>query len=274
MTIAKPFLKWPGGKRKIAPKILELLAVGKHDRFAELFAGGGAVFFALRNQGHTGPALIADVNAELIRTYRAVRDEVEDVIAILEDFQDLHSERFYYIKRADEPTDNADIAARMIYLNKAGFNGLYRVNKKGGFNVPYGKNPNANVCDADNLRACSAALQGTMILTQSFEVEMSDPKPGTRIYCDPPYVPASATSNFTSYTADGFDYTDQRRLRDFAAKSKRKGAKVVLSNSDTAPVRELYLNDATCFQALRIQVRRSINADAATRGKVGELLIF
>lgn len=269
----KPFLKWAGGKRRIAHTITDLLNIGPSDPYFEVFTGGGAVFFHLRTKGHIGPAYLSDVNAELVATYRAVRDDVEELIALLSDYDELHSEAFYYSKRLEDwkyLEDDAEIGARMIYLNKAGFNGLYRVNKAGGFNVPFGHNLNANILDEDNLRACSVALQGVALAVAGFRSTIRSVKSGF-VYCDPPYVPISATSNFVGYTAKGFTADDQIDLRDEALKAKRRGVRIVLSNADVEPVRVLYSTD---FDLHEIKVARPINSKSTGRGKVGELLIY
>ena len=270
---AQPFLKWVGGKRRVLPEIFkDMPEVFAH--YYEPFVGGGALFFHMRSHGHLmdGQITISDANLRLIRTYRAVRDNVEGLIERLQVYKARHSKEFFYDLRAvdiDRKRSDVDVAAWMIYLNKTAFNGLYRVNKKNKFNAPFGRYTNPNICDVHNLRACSTALQNVEIVHAYFDHMRKRVQAKDFVYFDPPYVPISVTSSFTSYTHGGFGALEQRILRDFALELKEKGVHVTLSNSDHPLVRDLYQG----FRVRSIQVGRSINSKASARGKVGEVLI-
>lgn len=264
----KPFLKWVGSKRALVPEILARLP-RRIETYREPFLGGGAVFFALAAERRFKTACLSDVNVELVRTYRALRDCVDVVILRLK--QHRYNEREYYDARAldpDEMTD-AECASRFIYLNRTGFNGLYRVNAKGKFNVPWGRYDNPLICDEDNLRAVSRVLQGVRLDIERFGFNIVKAKRGDAVYCDPPYWPASKTSNFTSYSADRFDSYQQEILEQEALSADWRGAVVVLSNADVPPVRELY-----CQWRLE-SVSRSgrMSSKGSGRQRVGELLI-
>lgn len=272
---AKPFIKWAGGKRRLLQELrLDIPeAIG---RYHEPFIGGGALFFdqARRHQPGSAPwAVLSDANRRLIRTYRAVRDAPDRLIERLRERKATHDRDQFYAVRALDPdsfVDDVEVAAWFIYLNKTAFNGLYRVNRKGRFNVPLGKYANPNICDEDGIRAASAALQGAELHHESFENVEHRADPGDVVYFDPPYVPASKTSSFTDYTRDGFTLEDQTRLRDVAAALKMRGVCVILSNSDTPVVRELY---GQGFDLRQVSCGRSINSKAKKRGRVGELII-
>lgn len=263
---AKPFIKWVGGKRQLLPELLQRVP-GSYGRYFEPFVGGGALFFEMQPRA----AALTDVNARLIRTYRGVRNSVEEVIALLDTYP--HSEEFFYGLRSapiDAATD-VEVAAWFIYLNRTCFNGLYRVNRKNGFNVPYGRHANPTICDAETLLACSAALQGASLEAADFEQAVADAQPGDLVYFDPPYVPLTVTSSFTSYTADGFGSADQQRLRRVALELKHRGVHVLLSNSSAQMVRELY---AEHFVVHEVDARRSVNSKGSGRGSVKELLMW
>lgn len=278
-AVAKPFIKWAGGKRRLVPELIRRAPAG-FGRYHEPFMGGAALFFGLTTERVSSGvpadrpwATLSDTNLRLVRTFRAVRDDVEGVIARLEDYAVGHDSDQYYAVRAlavDEMELDADVAAWFIYLNKTGFNGLYRVNRKGGFNVPIGRYKNPRVCDADNLRAASRALQSTEVLHETFDAVLDRAEPGDLVYFDPPYVPASTTASFTSYTKVGFSLEDQRRLRDVAHALKERGVSVLLSNSDTPPVRSLYRRG---FTKRQVMMTRAINSKASKRGAVAELII-
>ncbi len=266
----RPFLKWAGGKTRLAPTIAARRprAFGTYH---EPFVGGGALFFYLYRQGLVRKAILSDINAELIATYRAVRDHVEQVIRILQSFP--HDEKFFYSLRAVDPRtlDLPHLAARMIYLNKTAYNGLYRVNRRGQFNVPFGRYKRPRYLDPDNLRAVSKALQKVELRCVSFEAVLSWAQPGDWVYCDPPYVPLSATANFTQYQPNGFGLEQQRQLRDTAMLLYENGVAVTLSNSDTPITRELYGRPP--FEIEEVLASRFISSKATTRGPVQELLI-
>lgn len=261
----RPFLKWVGGKRQLLP-VLTSHVPHRFGRYHEPFLGGGALFFHLR----PGRAVLSDTNARLIRTWRGVRDAVEDVIALLAAYP--HDRAFFEQKRA-EPIDersDAEVAAWFIYLNRTGFNGLYRVNRRNIFNVPFGAYANPTICDADLLRMASATLADTELHVEDFGVVLDRAEPGDFVYFDPPYVPLSATSSFTSYTADGFGMPEQARLRDTARALKERGVHVLLSNSSAPAVHELY---ADGFSRTPVSAARAINCDATKRGSVTELIL-
>jgi len=261
----RPFLKWAGGKRRLLPTLLKHAPEGATGYF-EPFVGGGALFFALLPP----KAVLADRNQRLIRAYRGVRQNVEKVIRLLKSYR--HDPNFFYEFREaniDDGTD-AEVAAWFIYLNRTGFNGLYRVNRENRFNVPFGRYTNPRICDEPSLRACSAALARADLRVEDFEVAVADAKAGDFVYFDPPYVPLSNTSSFTSYTAAGFGEAEQRRLRDTARRLKDRGVRVLLSNSSAPSVRELY---AEGFRITEVAAARAINSKASARGTVVELLI-
>jgi len=273
--MAKPFLKWAGGKRALAPQILKLLPKSI-DKYYEPMVGAGALFFRLATLGRFKTAKISDVNAELITTYTAIRDNLEEVLRYLQRLDSQHKGRanpesyFYNVRAMELDADDATpIAARMIYLNKTCFNGLYRVNRSGRFNAPFGRYKNPTICDTPNLTAVSAALQGVEITCQDFEAALSEISPKVdAAYLDPPYWPVKKGS-FTAYTELGFDSIDQQRLGDLAHKLKKLGVRAVLSNSDVAPVHAMYRG----LNVGIVSAARSINSNAAGRGKVTEVLI-
>lgn len=272
-VVAKPFVKWVGGKRRVIPELLRSLPT-TFEHYYEPFIGGGALFFHLRNLNilQDGQITISDFNLRLVRTYKAIRDDVDGVIARLKHHKRHHSKPYFYEVRdvaVDDYKNDADVAAWFIYLNKTAFNGLYRVNKKNRFNAPMGKYKNPNICDTDNLLICHKALQNVNILHGSFEKAPSLAQAEDLVYFDPPYVPVSATSSFTSYTNEGFGFKEQELLRDLALDLRKRDVHVMLSNADHELVHELY----TDFTVRQIQVGRAINCKAKARGKVGEVII-
>lgn len=267
----KPFLKWAGGKRQLLPALREHLPL-EFGRYYEPFVGGGAVFFDLVARRGVFDAKLGDNNQLLVAAYLGVRDRVEEVIRLLSGMR--YDRKKYYALRSQKDLfasgSTEEFAARFIYFNRAGFNGLWRVNKNGRFNVPFGRYTNPTICDADGLRAASAALQEVTVSAGDFERSVTRAKPGDLVYFDPPYVPLGGTSDFTAYTKDGFTLRDQERLHDLAFTLKRSGVRVVLSNSDTPAVRDLYRRG---WKLHPIQARRNINSKASKRGAVGELII-
>lgn len=264
----RPFLKWVGGKSQLIAQFRPLLP-RKFERYFEPFVGGAALFFELRELRPEKQAHLRDVNAELIDCYRAVRDHVGDVIAALGKHR--YDRDHYYRVRDDKPgtLTLVERAARTIYLNKTGFNGLYRVNSAGRFNVPFGRYTNPTFCDPDNLRACSRALRGVDIEVADFQAVVAEAEPGDFVYFDPPYVPVSETSDFTSYAAGGFGPEEQKRLAEAFGRLARKGVYVMLSNSDTPMVRELYAGHRIDV----VYAARSVNSNATRRGKIGEVVV-
>ena len=261
----RPFVKWAGGKRQLLPELLRHVPE-RYGRYYEPFVGGGALFFELR----APVARLTDVNERLVRTYLGVRNHVDRVIELLESYRH-DAETFYRVREVDiDAESDADVAAWFIYLNKVGFNGLYRVNRKNRFNVPFGRHKNPTICDAPTLRACSAALAGATIEKSDFEAAVADAEPGDLGYFDPPYVPLSGTSNFTSYTSEGFGPEAQIRLRDLALTLKQRGVHVLLSNSSAAVVRDLY---QAGFTTTEVSATRLVNSKVAGRRAITELVI-
>lgn len=267
--MARPFLKWAGGKRQLLPQLLQLVPK-KYGRYWEPFVGGGALFFDLQPE----KATLSDACYPLAQAYLGVRDDVRGVIRRLALCK--NEKEFFMRKRAAMPkvrngTDpsSAEWAAWVIYLNKTCFNGLWRVNKKGEFNVPFAGNKNSTVhLDRYTLGVASVALRKAEIYCGDF----ADIKPerGDFVYFDPPYAPLTATSDFTSYTKDKFGVADHVRLRDFALELRERGVHVLISNSSGPLVRGLY---ASRFRITEVAARRSINSAGDKRGNVKELLI-
>jgi len=268
--IPRPFLKWAGGKTQLINELMSHMPA-RFARYHEPFLGGGALFFGLHRERKIRQAFISDINAELIDTYIAIRDQVEDVIALLSQYP--HSKEFYYKLRSRDPWEMgiAERAARMIYLNKTGYNGLYRVNRQGKFNVPFGRYKSPKYYDHENLKAVSRALQGVSIECMPFEEAVERTQAGDWVYFDPPYAPVSKTSNFTTYHMNGFSIEDQERLRDVCLALTEKGVLVTLSNSDTALTRELY--SVAGFFIDEVFAARAINSKGAKRGKIRELIV-
>jgi DNA adenine methylase len=238
-------------------------------RHVEPFIGGGALFFAQRPRR----ALLCDINASLVATYAAVRDDVEQVIDDLGRLANGHDKSTYYAVR--ERYNHArklpacERAAMFIYLNKTCFNGLHRVNQRGEFNVPAGSYVRPRILDTEALRAASAQLQGAELRCASFETLLGTAKPGDFVYFDPPYEPVSLSANFTSYAQQGFGRADQLRLRDVFAALDRRGCRLMLSNSDVPFIRDLYRG----FRVDVVSAPRAINCDPTKRGSVNEVVV-
>lgn len=263
---AKPFLKWAGGKGRLIPQYQPFLPQ-EFDTYYEPFLGGGALFFHLRPQR----AVLSDINPELVNVYTCVRDRVDDLIEHLERHATHHNHDYYYQIRSSDPNASVERAARLLYLNKTCFNGLYRVNAKGQFNVPMGRYRNPRICDPDLLRTASEALQSATIIQRSFrDVLDSNPSAQDFIYFDPPYQPLSLTSNFTSYSRDAFTAEHQIQLRDVFAQLAQQKVPAILSNSDCPFIRELYQG----FNIQTIQAARAINSQSSKRGKINEVLVM
>jgi DNA adenine methylase len=271
---ARPFLKWAGGKQQLLSQYEPHFPAG-FDRYWEPFVGSGAVFFHLWNMGRIeGKALLSDNNGELVNAYRVVRDEVEDLIELLSVHKERHCREYYYqirlLDRQDVVLSDLERAARTIYLNRTCYNGLYRVNSKGQFNVPMGRYRNPSIVRADVLRAASAALQGVKVEVRDFRTLVELAQEGDFAYFDPPYHPISETANFTSYTAGSFHEQDQRDLAAVFGRLSAKGCRCMLSNSHTPWILELYRD----YRMEVVQAARAINADAAGRGKINEVLVL
>ena len=238
----KPFVKWVGGKRQLLRQFRELGLYPPEDfnpitnTYYEPFVGGGAVFFDLLPKN----AELSDLNNELVITYNVIKNNVDELIQSLQ--KHIYDKEYYLEVRAKKIDDLSDVevASRFIFLNRTGFNGLYRVNKSGQFNVPFGRYNNPVICDEDNLRRVSNALQDVTITHQDYKHVLKTAKSGDFIYLDPPYYPINATSSFTSYTAEGFLEKEQTELRNTFVMLHEKGCFVMLSNSDTPFINELY----------------------------------
>ncbi|HSC87092.1 MAG TPA: DNA adenine methylase [Polyangiaceae bacterium] len=263
---ALPLLKWAGGKRQLTQAILGRLPA-RMETYYEPFVGGGAIFFALYNQRRFQRAVLSDRNEELIETYRAVQADVDAVMRALRKLP--HSEEAYYEIRAQRPRLPTTRAARMIYLNRTGYNGLYRVNRAGEFNVPFGRYVRPNICDEARLRAVARALSGVELRVADFQ-EVAE-RAGARdaVYFDPPYAPVSPTARFAEYHKQPFDDAEQLRLARLFESLVDRGVTTVLSNSYTPRTREIFGHLAHD----RIEARRSINSKKTHRGPVFELLV-
>ncbi|MDX2228531.1 MAG: DNA adenine methylase [Leptolyngbyaceae cyanobacterium bins.349] len=261
----RPFLKWAGGKGKLISQY-SFYFPKNYSSYYEPFLGGGAIFFHLQPR----QAWLMDINSELVNVYQCVRDRLPEVLELLAFHRDAHCHEYYYHMRACIPTAAIERAARLIYLNKTCFNGLYRENSKGQFNVPMGSYKKPGIFDPTLLFAASRSLQTATIQMAPFESVLNYANTSQDfVYFDPPYFPISATSNFTAYSRYAFKEEDHIRLRDTFATLAQRGVKVMLSNSDCPFVRDLYQG----FQIHPILAARAINSKATRRGKITELLI-
>ena len=289
---AKPFLKWAGGKGQL------LKEIGKYypfttdltiTKYAEPFVGGGAVLFDVLNKFELQEVYISDINAELINTYIIIRDDVDSLLGLLKQFEDdylalgndrrkekylMKRTRFNELKAKKE--FDVELAALMIFLNKTCFNGLYRVNRKGEYNVPMGAYKNPLICNEQNLRSVSKKLKNVKIVCGDYKESGDFIDNNTFVYFDPPYRPLTTTANFTSYTEGLFNDDNQLELANFVQFLDNKGAKVVVSNSDPKNTNENddFFDDAYARQSIkRVSATRMINRNSDKRGKINELLI-
>lgn len=290
-----PFLKWAGGKRQLLPELRRYYPAS-FNAYLEPFVGSGAVFFDLASRGRleSRPVLLADTNEDVVGCYQALRRDPEAVIAALDALAREHERRgvaFYYEVRDGRFNPGrlartggargypAELAAMLIYLNRTGFNGLFRLNTRGVFNVPAGRYERPRICDHENLRAVARVLAqaGVRVRQQSFQRVVSQAAPGDFLYFDPPYAPVSATASFTAYTADGFGEQCQRELQRTIVALAERGCQVLLSNSTAPLVRELYAEApearAAGLSVRTVRARRAINARGSARGAVREYLI-
>ncbi len=260
----RPFLKWVGGKRQLMPHLMGALPQN-FNRYFEPFLGGGALFFELMPVR----AFLSDCNMELIETYAAIRDDVEGVIRHLK--RHRYTEEHYYRVRAQNVARMSDAgkAARMIYLNRTGFNGLYRVNSKGEFNVPFGRHTNPRICDENNLRAVAASLEDVELRVASFEHTLDSARKDDLIYMDPPYIPLSRTSNFVAYQKHGFGMENQESLAKVFESLDARGCYLMLSNADVPWMKRRYRG----YRIRPVRAARCVNARASARGPVGELIV-
>ena len=269
----QPFLKWAGGKRQLLPQIKPYIPEIGESTYFEPFLGAGAMLFSIQPQN----AIVNDINTELYNVYKVIADEqlfeklIEDLRKHVND-----SEYFYEIRELDRSEGYQNLssvkkASRFIFLNKTCFNGLYRVNRKGQFNVPFGKYKNPAIVNEEVLREVHQYLKDNHItfLNGDFKAAVKDAKSGDFVYFDPPYDPVSETSSFTSYAQEGFGKTEQYELRDVFKQLNERGCKVLLSNSDTPFIREIYEG----FNIVTVQANRAINSKAEGRGKINEVLV-
>lgn len=289
----RPFLKWAGGKGQLLSEIEKYYPFenGKITKYAEPFVGGGAVLFDILSKYTLEAVYISDINAELINTYRIIKDDTNELIELLIDMQNAFGamntddRRTYYLAKrkrfndlkanANENT-NIERAALMVFLNKTCFNGLFRVNKKGLFNVPMGAYKNPIICDEENLQAVSERLQNVTIVCGDYRDSANFIDENTFVYFDPPYRPITNTSSFTAYTENLFDDKEQIELARFVNDMHKKGAKVVISNSDpkNSNAEDAFFDTIySSHKIKRVEAARMINCNSEARGKINELLI-
>lgn len=268
--VLKPILKWVGGKRQLLDDILPLIP--QCSTYVEPFVGGGAVLLSLQPK----KAVINDYNAELINVYVCVRDHLEELLEMLERHKELNSaDHFYKVRALDREPGFEDLppverAARIIYLNKTCYNGLYRVNSAGQFNSPYGKYKNPAIVNEPVVRAMSTYLNGGVkILCGDYGQALKGLRKGAFVYLDPPYMPISSSSSFTGYTEGGFGYDEQVRLKEECDKLASKGIHFMQSNSDCPEIRALYSD----YEILTVKAKRAINSRGNRRGEINEVLI-
>lgn len=269
----RPFLKWAGGKSQLL-SVLERHFPKEFKAYYEPFLGGGAVFFYLVERRPRFRAILSDINEELMKTYQVVKDHVEDLIKLLKRHSaeyGLSPESYYYQVRTMEPSSDMEKAARLIFLNKTCYNGLYRVNREGKFNVPFGRYKNPKICDAENLRIVSQVLHWSKaeLLSVDYQEATKNAGRGDFIYFDPPYQPVSATANFTSYTGAGFSLEEQRRLGDWFRELVRRKCHLLLSNSDASEIRQIYRE----YHIQPVKALRAISCKGDRRKGHTELII-
>lgn len=275
--MARPFLKWAGGKGKLASRILAD-APRSFARYHEPFLGAGAVFFAFEAAHPAMPATLSDANVELIATFTAVRDRTDDVACRLAGLAERyraadHETRaaLYYAVRSESPTDAVEAAVRFIFLNKTCYNGLYRVNSRGGFNVPHGRYVRPRIVEPEALHEAAKALAKADLRVRDFDGACATAMPGDFVYLDPPYQPLSRTANFTGYTSADFGPADQERLRDAFDRLTQRRVAAILSNSDHPTIRDLYEGRGYSIEV--VAMSRAINSRATARKPIAELLI-
>lgn len=281
----KPFLKWAGGKRQLLDEIDKRLPKneirsGKINTYIEPFIGGGAVFFHIANNfPQIKYFYLFDVNEDLVNCYNAIKEDVENLIDELNSLQNefLRKQKtrkdFFYQIRTEFNTGRS--AAKLIFLNKTCFNGLYRVNRKGFFNVPFGDYKNPKICDEDNLRAVSEVLQNADIICSDFKNSLPYIDKDAFVYFDPPYRPISQTASFTSYAKEDFSQDDQIRLARFCKQIDKKGVIFLLSNSDPKnenPKDHFFEDNYSKFRLERVKAIRAINCKGSRRGKINEII--
>lgn len=270
--ILSPIVKWVGGKRQLLDEIIPLIPKN-YTTYVEPFVGGGAVLFDLQPQ----KAIINDLNEELINVYRVVKNSPNELLGLLEKHDKFNNEEYYYdirkLDREDSYSSMSDIekAARIIYLNKTCFNGLFRVNQAGQFNSPYGRNKNPNIVNKPAILAMSKYFNNNniKILCGDYRSALNNLRKGAFVYFDPPYMPLSTSSSFTGYTENSFSAKDQEKLKKECDKLNNRGIKFLLSNSDHSLIRELYEG----YTITTVKARRSINSKGNKRGEINEVLV-
>lgn len=268
----RPFLKWAGGKRQLLPELMARISNLDFARYHEPFLGGGAFYFELAATGRLrGTAYLSDTNVNLVETYLGVQQHVHEVVERLQQHAKLHNKEYYYAVRAAIPVTLPERAARIIYLNRTCFNGLYRENSRGMFNVPMGNYSDPRICDEANLKSVSVALTSAVIETRDFSTVIERAASGDLVYFDPPYHPVSKTSSFTQYAKDDFGEDSQERLAQTAADLHTNGVHVLISNSCTEFVLDTFNQPG--FVIDEVQANRAVNSKADRRGKVSEVLV-
>ena len=288
--LAKPFIKWVGGKSQLLNEIKKKYPL-EFKKYCEPFVGGGAVLFDILSSMHPETVLINDINKELINTYTQIKNNCDGMINQLSEIQTLYksnsleeNKTFFYEKRQrynelkvnGNDVENLEKAALFIFLNKTCFNGLYRVNSKGLFNVPFNNAKNPLLCDEENLRVCSEVLQNVEMRVGDYKQCIDFIDSNTFVYIDPPYRPLTQTAAFTSYSENGFTDKEQRELGDFITEISNKGAMVLASNSDpkNSDINDDFFDDLySKFEIKRVSAARMINSNAKKRGAINELLI-
>lgn len=262
----KPFLKWVGGKRQLLPELDKYIPHGRFNRYIEPFVGGGALFFHLN---HT-PSIIGDSNPELINAYVVVRDNVDELISMLKSWP--YSKDFFYGLRSVDVSEWSAVrrAARFIYFNKTAFNGLWRVNKNGQFNASFGDYKNPKICDEETLRIASLVLKDTQIVSGYYQETLLYTEGKDFVFLDPPYVPVSVYSDFKRYTKEQFYIDDHVELSRVFRELSDKGVFVILTNSNTEIINELYQD----FERIVVQTRRNVNKKANLRSKGEDVIIL
>ncbi len=301
MNNSKPFLKWAGGKRQLLPDLISRLPKSitdskKIENYIEPFIGGGSFFFYLKNNYEIKNAYISDINKDLVLSYRTIQNKLNDLLVELKKLQskydlqaDLENKQFLFYEIRKEFNKNlaynlsevtntfsVERSAQVIFLNRTCFNGLYRQNKKGEFNVPFGKYLNPTICDEDNLREVNLALQNVVIEHGDFELSETYAVKDSLIYLDPPYRPIKVTSSFTSYAKEDFGDEDQKRLAEYYSRLSKKGCSLILSNSDPKNNNKSdnFFDDLySKFNITRVSAKRAINSKVEGRGSIFELMI-
>jgi DNA adenine methylase len=276
-TSPRPFVKWVGGKRQLLKQFRDRKLYPPDDfdpkkaMYFEPFVGGGAMFFDLKFK----KAVLSDMNSELVITYNIIKSDVDDLIKKLKEHKKKNNKEYFLKVRAQnvKKLSDVNVAARFIYLNRTCFNGLYRVNRKGQFNVPYGKNKNPLICDEENLRKAHKSMKRVRILKQDYKKVLGKAKKGDFVYFDPPYYPISKTSAFTSYTKDAFLEKEQIELRDVFLELHKRGCFVMLSNSNTPFIKKLY-SGLDEIKIHKVFASRAINSKGTGRGKIKEVVVI